>query len=156
MTATLRSFVRESNLIEGIRREPHPHEMKVHEKLLAFPAITVTVLEEFVQTIQPGAVLRREQGMDVRIGTYIPVLGGPLVETVLGEILDYANEITGNAGGESYSSHQIHLDYEKLHPFMDGNGRSGRALWLWMRGGIENAPLGFLHHFYYDTLDAAS
>lgn len=28
-----------------------------------------------------------------------------------------------------------------------------RALWLWVMGGIENAPLGFLHTFYYQTLE---
>lgn len=42
--------------------------------------------------------------------------------------------------------------YETLHPFTDGNGRSGRALWLWAMGGIHRAPLGFLHHFYYQAL----
>jgi hypothetical protein len=41
----------------------------------------------------------------------------------------------------------------RFGPTTDGNGRSGRALWLWcMRG---RAPLGFLHQFYYQTLGAA-
>jgi Fic family protein len=38
---------------------------------------------------------------------------------------------------------------------MDGNGRSGRAIWLWQMLRQEGgAPLGFLHHFYYQTLEA--
>ena len=51
----------------------------------------------------------------------------------------------------------IHLRYETLHPFMDGNGRSGRILWAWQMLHHDIAPgirLGFLHAFYYQTLAA--
>ncbi len=54
-----------------------------------------------------------------------------------------------------------HVAYENLHPFTDGNGRSGRALWLWqmMHGTMRQVnmarDLGFLHTFYYQTLNAS-
>ena len=50
---------------------------------------------------------------------------------------------------------QTHNDYENLHPFTDGNGRSGRMLWAWqMRNDDDAMARGFLHTFYYQTLSA--
>lgn len=42
-----------------------------------------------------------------------------------------------------------------LHPFMDGNGRTGRAVWAWamQRDGQDPFALSFLHRFYYQTLE---
>ena len=29
-------------------------------------------------------------------------------------------------------------EYEEVHPWVDGNGRSGSVLWNWLRGSLEN------------------
>jgi Fic family protein len=84
--------------------------------------------------------------MDVRVGNYTPPPGGPDIRVQLAEILgDMETPLT-----DPYSTH---LDYEKLHPLMDGNGRTGRALWLWqhLRAGTYKR-LGFFHQWYYETL----
>jgi hypothetical protein len=142
---SLESFVRESNRIENIHRNPTSREIDAHERLLADVILGLGRLETFVSAIQPGAKLRRSPGMDVRVGNHYPPRGSALVESRLLDILHLSNLRTPFA---------THHDYENLHPFMDGNGRSGRALWLRMMGGIERAPLGFLHHWYYQSLDA--
>ena len=142
----LKGFVWESNRIEGIMRDPTQEEIVAHEVLLVNRELTVKDLEAFVSIIQPGAILRNRVGLDVRVGDFYPPIGGPEIKLRLEKLL-YA--IRPSRPSDSY---QTHLAYEQLHPFTDGNGRSGRALWLWQVGG--KAPLGFLHSFYYQTLEA--
>jgi hypothetical protein len=142
---TLDDFVRESNRIEGILRDPTPAEIAAHEAFLDLPVIGVRGLEAFVAVIAPGKPMRRFMGQNVRVGNHIAPRGGPEIERELQKLLD-----DGYLRG--LSAFKFHMAYETLHPFMDGNGRSGRALWLHLMGGIEQAPLGFLHHWYYQSL----
>ena len=151
-TRTIEDFVRESNRIERIVREPgdlqFAREVVATQIFLNQDRPTVLDLENFVticttEAVHP-ATLRRLVGQDVRVGNHFPPPGGPEIRPALQDLLDKMSH--DNAW-------QTHLAYENLHPFMDGNGRSGRVLWLWQMGG--KAPLGFLHRFYYQTLDAS-
>jgi hypothetical protein len=138
-----REFIAESNKIEGIIREPTEPEVKALMDFYFLDEITIEDLEKFVKIMQPDARLRDEYGLDVRVGMYIPPLGCPEMRDKLRDILTKVNEHKCN-------SYQAHIMYEKLHPFTDGNGRSGRALWLWIE---KDMTLGFLHRFYYQTLN---
>ena len=137
---TLRDFVRESNRIEGIYRTTKA-EITAHEALLDAPVLLVSVIEDFVARVA-CAGLRDRVGMDVRVGHHVPPPGGPDMRRLLGGLLARID----------MTPFERHRQYEYLHPFMDGNGRSGRAIWLHDMGGIERAPLGFLHHWYYQSL----
>lgn len=145
----LEPFVRESNLIEGICRKPLPHEIGALELLLTLPRIRVRDLSDFVFT-NCRAELRIEPGMDVRVGGHTPQPGGPGVLADLEDLLAIA--YTGNV-----PPYELHLAFEQLHPYMDGNGRSGRALWAWMMIDANKDPfsLSFLHRFYYQALEAS-
>jgi hypothetical protein len=144
----LTSFVIESNSIEGITRT-RADAVEAHQRFLAQDRITVADLEALVDVLQPGARLRCEVGMDVRVGNYVAPAGGPEIEHALQDILMYVNTTDARP-------YPIHQRYERLHPFIEGNGRSGRALWLWQM--IENGhgaralKLGFLHSWYYQSL----
>lgn len=144
----LAEFVAESNKIEDIIREPLLEEVEAHTDLLALGAVTVPELEKFVRRIQPDAHLRINAGDNVVVGSYFPPAGDISIKTRLEDILK--DMLHAKISCNHKAIYELHHMYERLHPFMDGNGRSGRALWLWCHDGY--APLGFLHQWYYDTL----
>ena len=144
MPFTLEDFIEESNRIEGIEGVSDS-DVLAHAALLAAGSIDVEALALFVKVIQPDAVLRDHEGLDVVVGNHLPPPGSPLIRHKLETLLIDIRYIT---------PYKFHQRYENLHPFTDGNGRSGRALWLKMMGGISKVPLGFLHSWYYQSLQA--
>jgi hypothetical protein len=144
---TLTAFVTESNAIEGIHRPPTSDELNAHETFLARPAIDLTTVCTLQSVIAPGKPLRDAPGMNVRVGDYIAPSGGPHMAEELKALLRYAN-----SGMDPWWNH---VKFEMLHPFMDGNGRTGRALWAWhmQKLGCDPFALPFLHLFYYQTLE---
>jgi len=145
-------FIRESNRIEGIYHEPTTDEIAAYVHLSGCDKLTVSDIETFVTLTTKqggpyGAVLRRKPGMNVMIGGFLPPPGGPRIEVQLGMLL---GDINMHHYGHMSLLFEDHIRYEQLHPFSDGNGRSGRAIWWWQNGC--DAPIGFLHQFYYSTL----
>lgn len=149
--------VRESNRIEGILREPTAAEIEAHTQFVYLSRVTIKGLTDFVRVYQPDARLRDMPGLDVRVGHWCPPPGGPDIAQSLQTLLDEVNAFTIDAW-------DAHIAYESLHPFTDGNGRSGRVMWYWMEqvvwvqnryplvGSGNRHQLGFLHAFYYQTL----
>ena len=149
---TLEDFMIESNAIEGIHdRSRLPEEIEAMESFLDDDLSTESVIR-LAMTFQPEAHghpngLRTQPGMNVRVGNHFPPRGGPDIEGRFEAVIGVAAE----NGKHPYLVHQ---DYETLHPFMDGNGRTGRAVWLWqMREFYRyDYQIGFLHCWYYQAL----
>jgi hypothetical protein len=137
--------VSESNRIEGIDRPPTEAEIREHERFVGLEKVTISELQTFVKIYQPNARLRSFPGMDVQVGSYVPPKGGEHIVAQLQALLIDVN------ADKKLSPWDAHIQYEKLHPFSDCNGRSGRILHYWALRRSSRS-LGFLHEFYYQTL----
>ena len=124
--------------------EKHQRQKKIaHKDLLALHAI---IASDVMDQGRAG----RYRDMRVRVGAYLP----PPPEQVSGlmtELFDWWNK---NAAEWSpvISSAVIHYRFEEIHPFADGNGRTGRALALWelYRRGFDTHHIFSVDEFYWE------
>jgi Fic family protein len=115
----------------------------VHEDLLRLHAI-----------IAGAAMDQGEAGryrtIRVRVGPYFP----PPPEEVSGlmlELLEWWNN-ESRALSPVLSAAILHYRFEAIHPFADGNGRTGRALALWelYRRGFDMHHIFSVDEFYWE------
>ncbi len=103
----------------------------------------------------------RYRDIQVRVGRYLP----PSPEQVSGlmaELLEWWNT-NSSKWSPVVSSAIVHFRFEDIHPFADGNGRTGRTLALWelYRRGFDTHHIFSVDEVYwenrpryYEALDA--
>lgn len=135
------------------------------EKNATIPKIThediFTLHKILVETVMDQGSAGRYRTIAVRVGNYVP----PPPQEVSGlmfELLTWWNQGSIKLS-PVLSSAIIHYRFEAIHPFADGNGRTGRALALWelYRRGFDTHHIFSIDEFYwedrpryYQSLDA--
>jgi len=89
--------------------------------------------------------------INVRVGSYVP----PPHATVSGQMFELLQWWNTDATALSpvLSSAIVHHRFEAIHPFADGNGRTGRALALWelYRRGFDSHHIFAVDEFYWEN-----
>jgi Fic family protein len=88
--------------------------------------------------------------MGVKVGGYVPPAAGA-VPGLVRELLDWWND-DAPALSPVLSSAIVHYRFEAIHPFADGNGRTGRALALWelYRRGFDTHHIFSVDEYFWE------
>lgn len=113
----------------------HAEVLKLHS------IIAVSVMDQGT----PG----RYREIRVRVGKYLPP-PPEMVSGLMAELLEWWNNRAAD-WSPVVSSAIIHYQFEDIHPFADGNGRTGRALALWelYRRGFDTHHIFSVDEFYW-------
>lgn len=96
----------------------------------------------------------RYRTIQVRVGRHFPPAAAD-VSGLMFELLDWWNS-KAPALSPVLSSSILHYQFEWIHPFADGNGRTGRALALWelYRRGFDSHHIFSVDEYYWEDRPA--
>jgi len=138
----IKEFIKESNAIEGVYDEKeNKQSLLVWNYLTGNFFLTPKVVLETHHILMQNLLPEYEKGFFRR--DYVMVNGrlGIDPDDILSSISRWAervrDDILGLVDGSNEQKEGIlkqrHIEYEKIHPFIDGNGRTGRMFMNWQR-----------------------
>lgn len=106
-------------LISGLDKPPRFKDaLKIHELLMPGQL--------------PPQYIGKVRNVGVYVGTYTAPPPGPRLKQVIKDFDKWLPKIEEKMSEEARYKliYEAHVRYEMIHPFVDGNGRSGRLFWL--------------------------
>ncbi len=96
----------------------------------------------------------RYRSIAVQVGNHLPPAVND-VSPLMFELLEWWNNSTSKIS-PILSSAILHYRFEHIHPFADGNGRTGRALALWelYRRGFDSHHIFSVDEYYWEDRSA--
>jgi Fic family protein len=144
------------NYFAGLRYvERHAKKKTIrHEDIFALHRL-------LADTVMDQGEAGRYRMIAVRVGKHVPPPAMDVSPRMF-ELLEWWNQRAASLS-PVLSSAILHYQFEWIHPFADGNGRTGRALALWelYRRGFDSHHIFSVDEYYwenrpayYDALDA--
>ena len=130
-------FIEKNAKLKNIR---HDHLFKLH----------LLLADEVMDQGDAGAY----RAIAVQVGGHIPPPAND-ISPLMFELLEWWNDAS-NSLSPVLSSAILHYRFEDIHPFADGNGRTGRALALWdlYRRGFDSHYLFSVDEYYWEDRQA--
>lgn len=137
----LNQFLVESNAIEGVFDAVSFKQAKLAWKfLISQEELTPETILTTHQILMAHQDLKQEyKGNWRNCGVWIGDHEGPDFRKVPGLIQSWLNQIDISSDTDIALEEQatilqnLHVQYEHIHPFVDGNGRTGRMFWNFLR-----------------------
>lgn len=129
-------YITESNLIEGVYGQDETEQslkawnfLKDQDELSLFVILETHRIIMEKQWPMIAGRLRRE---NVQVGDYLAPHFLHVPEMMQQWVMDMEQALRPEFQNErDYSPMVMHINFEKIHPFRDGNGRIGRMLMWW-------------------------
>ncbi|MFM8951910.1 MAG: Fic family protein [Planctomycetaceae bacterium] len=133
------------NCLAGLRhieRQPARDRLR-HDDILELHRI-------LADGVMEQGVAGRYRTIAVRVGSFVPPPPSD-VSGLMFELLSWWND-KAEVVSPVLSSAIIHYRFEAIHPFADGNGRTGRALSLWelYRRGFDSHHVFSVDEFFWE------
>ncbi len=158
MNQDIIEFLQESNFIEGVvDSQSLDDAVLAWEFCIAQPKLTEVVIRETHKILMKNQkIWEEDKGRYRSIMVYIGGKAALNAVHISGEIQKWCRKMKRLPADWK----GMHVAYEKIHPFIDGNGRTGRIFMNWHRARLGLSTLiikeleKYQYYQWFDTTDS--
>lgn len=146
--ASAEEMLVQSNLIEDMSMKyAHEDAMKAWKYIVTVPELSIGAIlrvHELLMTRINPRIAGNLRTVDVYIGGHRKEYTGR--ENLLADIRGFIDNVdkVGYMADKEKGARNCHIEFEDVHPFEDGNGRTGRILYNWHRLRL-GLPIHVIH-----------
>lgn len=125
-------FLKESNAIEGVYGEESLVDAhKAWNYILSQSILNKNVILKVHTILMERHLSGRNLGKFRKCRVFIAGREGIPYSLISNRMMNWCRQMNNTRAWEEIKT--LHIEYEKIHPFVDGNGRTGRIFMNWVR-----------------------